>query len=135
MEATYLPFNTLICTLACRSSSSRAEDSALSEGRVLFDLVLTLAAGAGTWFDLTSGRYRIAIHLLLPESQVRVMPVSAGPSDSPAACRSDKDGRGFGSFSEEDIVNLPQQTRLSIKNPETSGRAETVAVRIVKIAV
>jgi hypothetical protein len=126
METKYLPFNTLICTLACRSSSSETESTALPEGRVLFDLVLTLAAGAGTWFDLTSGRYRIAIHTLLPESHVRVMPVSAG--------RPDEGERGLGSCAEGDLVNLPQQTRLSIKNPETSGRTETVAVRIVKLA-
>lgn len=126
METTPLPFNALICTIACRDSSSETESAAIPDGRVLFDLVLTLAAGAGTWFDLTSGRYRIAIHSLLPESQVRVVPVSAG--------RADEDVRRLGSCTEGDLVNLPQQTRLSIKNPETSGRAETVAVRIVKLA-
>jgi hypothetical protein len=126
METSSLPFNTLICTLACRSSSSSEEGAGPAEGRVLFDLVLTLAAGAGTWFDLTSGSYRIAIHSLLPESQVRVMPVSAG--------RLDEGERGLGSYTEGDLVNLPQQTRISIKNPETSSRAETVAVRIVKLA-
>jgi len=126
METKYPPFHTLICTLACRSSSSETESATLPEGRVLFDLVLTLAAGAGTWFDLTSGRYRIAIHSLLPESQVRVVPVSAG--------RPAEGVRGLGSGTDGDLVSLPQQTRLSIKNPEASGRSETVAVRIVKLA-
>ena len=121
-----------ICTLACRNSLRKSDQpSTLSDilpaqGRILFDLVLTLASGAATWFDLTSGKYHIAIHPSQPSSKIQVLPFSGGAEPlSPQEWLTDEGG---------DVVNLEQQTRLTIKNPAKGGEPETVAVRIIRMA-
>ncbi len=114
-----------ICTLACRNALRKSSTSSFSEilpaqGRVLFDLVLTLASGAATWFDLTAGKYLISILPSDPTSKIQVLPAP------PARERLTDEGG--------DVVSLDRQTRLTITNPATGGEPEMVAVRIVRMS-
>ena len=120
-----------ICTLACRNALRRSSTSSFSEilpaqGRVLFDLVLTLASGAATWFDLTAGKYLISILPSDPASKIQILPASSA-RQQPFHGEQLTDEGG-------DVVHLDQQTRLTITNPATDGEPEMVAVRIVRMS-
>jgi hypothetical protein len=118
--------SSLICTLACRTSSGKVGSGQSSllgghlspQGRVLFDLVLTLAPGAGTWFDLTSGRYYILVQPSRPEASIEV-----GRSSGPAVPSP---------YSAGAFVQLEKQTRLTIRNAAPGGEPEPVAIRIMR---
>ncbi len=114
-----------ICTLACRnalrkSSASPFSDILPAQGSVLFDLVLTLASGAATWFDLTAGKYLISILPADPSAKIQMLP-------EPFARERLTDVGG-------DVVSLDRQTRLTIANPVSGGEPEVVAVRIVRMS-
>ena len=87
-------------------------------GRLLFDLNLSLPAGAGTWFDLVHGVYFIDITSQGNESVVvQSVPGPAGERETLP--------KGF--------VRLSAQTRLAIRNSGREGSAN-VSVKILRFA-